>query len=176
MRPVAHTVLFVPVPELEPYIRWRHQVEGPEWLSPDGDHTHAHITVLGPFVPEREVTAEVDAELTRLFAAADPFAFTLADVRVFPSGLVHLHPDPAEPFLRLTEAVTARWPAHQPYAGAFDPVPHLSLCALGPGRGVPLVRQELADLLPVRTKAEEVRLVRYAEHGTRTLRTYRLGG
>jgi 2'-5' RNA ligase len=173
---VAHTVLYVPVPELEPYIRWRHEVEGPEWLSPDDDHTHAHITVLGPFVPEDEITAEVDTGLARLFAAAEPFAFTLAEVRVFPSGLVHLRPEPAEPFERLTAAVAARWPDHPPYAGAYDPVPHLSLCALEPGRDVPLVRRELAGVLPVRAKAEEVRLVRYAEHGTRTLRSYRLGG
>ncbi len=172
---MAHTVLYVPVPGLEPYIRWRHEVEGPEWLSPDDDHIHAHITLLGPFVPEDELTPQVDADLAALFAATEAFAFTLAQVRVFPSGLVHLHPEPAEPFEELTDALTARYPAHPPYAGEFAPVPHLSLCALGPGRDVPLVRQELADVLPVRTMAEEVRLVRYEEHGTRTLRTYPLG-
>ena len=60
---MAHTVLYVPVPGLEPYIRRRHEGEGPEWLSPDHDHTHAHVTVLGPFVPERELTAQVHADL-----------------------------------------------------------------------------------------------------------------
>lgn len=39
----AHTVLYVPVPGLEDYIRWRHEVEGPQWLSPDAHHLHAHI-------------------------------------------------------------------------------------------------------------------------------------
>ena len=175
MRRVAHTVLYVPVPGLERYIRWRHEVEGPEWLSPDPDHTHAHITLLGPFVPEDELTPQVDADLAALFAASEAFTFTLAEIRVFPSGLVHLHPDPAEPFERLTEALTARYPAHPPYAGEFPPVPHLSLCALGPGRDLALVHEELATTLPVRAVAEEVLLVRYEEHGTGALRSYPLG-
>jgi hypothetical protein len=176
MLAVAHTVLYVPVPQLEPYIRWRHQHEGPEWLSPEGDHVHAHVTVLGPFVPEADLTPVHDADLTALIGGVAAFDFTLREIRVFPSGLVHLRPEPAEPFTRLTAAVAGRYPQHPPYAGEFDPVPHLSLCALGPGRDVPLVQEELSDVLPVRASAEEVRLVRYAEHGTRTLRSYRLGG
>jgi hypothetical protein len=173
---VAHTVLYVPVPGLEPYIRWRHEVEGPEWLSPDGDHTHAHVTVLGPFVPEDALTPHVHTDLAALFADSEPFPFTLEEVRVFPSGLVYLHPEPAEPFAHLTEAVTGRFPNHPPYAGELAPVPHLSLCALGPGRDLDLVRAELAAVLPVRAVAEEVWLVRYEERGTRRLRRYRLGG
>lgn len=175
MRRVAHTVLYVPVPALEAYIRWRHEVEGPEWLSPDPDHLHAHITLLGPFVPEAELTAQADTELAALFAATEAFAFALSEVRVFPSGLVYLHPEPAEPFARLTEALAARHPEHPPYAGQFAPVPHLSLCAVGPGRDLALVHDELAATLPVRAVAEEVRLVRYEERGTRTLRSYPLG-
>lgn len=173
---MAHTVLYVPVPQLEPYIRWRHQHEGPEWLSPEDDHVHAHVTVLGPFVPEADLTPEHDADLAALIGGVPAFAFTLREIRVFPTGLVHLRPEPAEPFTRLTAAVAGRYPEHPPYAGEFDPVPHLSLCALAPGRDVPLVREELADVLPVRASAEEVRLVRYAEHGTRTLRRYPLAG
>jgi 2'-5' RNA ligase len=176
MARVAHTVLYVPVPELEPYIRWRHEVEGPEWLSPDPDHVHAHITVLGPFVPPEEADDSLGARLTELFAAVPPFGFTLEEIRVFPSGLVYLAPAPAGPFARLTAALTAAFPAHPPYAGELEPVPHLSLCALGPGRDLDLVRAELRDLLPVRADAEEVSLVQYAEGGTRTLATYPLGG
>lgn len=172
---MAHTVLYVPVPALEPYIRGRHEVEGPEWLSPDDDHTHAHVTVLGPFVPEEALTPRVHADLTELFAATAPFTFMLEEVRVFPSGLVHLHPEPAEPFTRLTEAVTTRFPEHPPYAGEFPPVPHLSLCALEPGRDLDVVRAELEAVLPVRVVAEEVWLVRYEERGTRRIRRYPLG-
>ena len=172
---MAHTVLYVPVPGLEPYIRRRHEVEGPEWLSPDHDHTHAHVTVLGPFLPEPELTAQVHADLAAVFSGAEPFPFTLEEVRVFPSGLAYLHPEPAEPFARLTEAVTGCFPDHLPYAGEFAPVPHLSLCALAPGRDLALVREELSALLPVRAVAEEVWLVRYEEHGTRRLRRYQLG-
>ena len=172
---MPHTVLYVPVPELEPYIRRRHVVEGPEWLSPDPAHVHAHLTLLGPFVPDDAVTEDLDAELAALFGAVEPFAFTLGEFRVFPSGLVYLHPEPTGPFESLTAALATRFPAFPPYAGEFAPVPHLSLCALGPGRDLRLVGKELAELLPVRATAREVWLVRYAERGTRTLRTYLLG-
>lgn len=172
---MPHTVLYVPVRALEPYIRWRHEEEGPEWLSPDPGHTHAHVTLLGPFAPESELTAELDAGLGDLFAAVPAFDFVLEDVRVFPSGLVYLHPEPAEVFAELTAALAERYPAYPPYAGEFAPVPHLSLCALGPGRDVPLVQDELVHLLPVRARAEQVHLVRYEPHGTRVVRTYPLG-
>lgn len=170
-----HTVLFVPVPALETYVRWRHEEEGPEWLSPDPGHTHAHVTLLGPFVPEPDLTAELDADLADLFAAEPAFDFVLEDLRVFPSGLVYLHPEPAEGFAELTAALAARYPAHPPYAGDVAPVPHLSLCALGPDRDLPLVRDELGHLLPARARADRVHLVRYEPHGTRVLRTYPLG-
>ena len=172
---MPHTVLYVPVPALEPYIRWRHEEEGPEWLSPDPGHTHAHVTLLGPFAPESDLTAGLDADLAGLFAAVPAFGFVLEEVRVFPSGLVHLHPEPAAGFADLTAALTARYPAYPPYAGEFAPVPHLSLCALGPGRDLALVHDELRHLLPVRALAHEVHLVSYEPHGTRVLRTYPLG-
>lgn len=172
---MPHTVLYVPVPALEPYIRWRHEEEGPEWLSPDPGHTHAHVTLLGPFAPEAELTVELDAGLGAFFAAVPAFGFFLEDIRVFPTGLVYLHPEPAEGFAELTDALAARYPAYPPYAGEFPPVPHLSLCALGPERDLELVRGELGDLLPVKARAEEVRLVRYEAHRTTTIRAYPLG-
>ena len=55
-------------------------------------------------------------------------------------------------------------------------MPHLSLCAVGPGRDLEVVRRELGHLLPVRGEAREVRLVSYAQNATRTVRTYPLGG
>lgn len=172
---VPHTVLYVPVPELEPYIRGRHEVEGPEWLSPDPGHLHAHVTLLGPFVPPESLTVDLEAELLELFASVEPFAITLAEIRVFPSGLVYLHPEPAAEFAALTSALVARYPAYPPYAGEFAPVPHLSLCALGPDRDLGRVGRELGAMLPVRAVAREVRLVVYAERATRTLGAYPLG-
>ncbi len=37
-------------------------------------------------------------------------------------GVVYLDPEPSTPFSRLTEAVVARYPGHQPYGGAFAEV------------------------------------------------------
>jgi 2'-5' RNA ligase len=172
---VAHTVLLVPVPALEPWVRSRHLLEGPEWLSPDPGHVHAHVTVLGPFLAEPEIGDDVHATLAEVAAATEPFGFALEEVRTFPSGLIHLHPDPPEPFAALTNALVERFPDHPPYAGEYPAVPHLSLAAHGPGRDAAVVARELSGVLPVRAWADEVALVRYAEHDTRTLCTYPLG-
>ncbi len=46
----------------------------------------------------------------------------------FPANVVYLAPDPAEPFVALTEALAAAFPDCPPYGGAFDePVPHLTI-------------------------------------------------
>lgn len=174
--PASHTVLHVPVPALEPYIRGRHLVEGPEWISPDPGHVHAHITLLGPFADAAALAEGLEDDLDEVFGAVAPFTFSLGEVRVFPSGLLYLHPDPPEPFVAVTEALAARYPAYPPYAGAFAPVPHLSLCALGPGRDLGTVEAELAPLLPVRARATQAWLVRYQPHASRVLRRFRLGG
>ena len=42
--------------------------------------------------------------------------------------MVYLAPEPAAPFVALTEAVGAEFPGFPPYGGAFDEVvPHLTI-------------------------------------------------
>ena len=46
------------------------------------------------------------------------FDFTLAQLDTFPNGIVHLLPEPAEPFADLTARLWAAFPQCPPYAGA----------------------------------------------------------
>jgi 2'-5' RNA ligase len=86
-----------------------------------------HVTVLYPFLPEPDLTPAVEAELARIAATVRPFDVRFERVRPF-HGLVWVEPDPATPFIRLTEAVVARWPEWPPYGGLFDEViPHLTV-------------------------------------------------
>jgi hypothetical protein len=172
--PEAHTVLVVPVPELEPFVRERTVHYDASFLSADPAFVHAHITVLGPFLP-----APTDADLAAVAAIAEatpPFDFTLARLGEFADGLLHLLPDPDRPFRDLTARLVAAFPQCPPYAGAFsDPVPHLTLDQCAPGIDAASVRAGLGDAVPARSRGDRIALHRYANHDCRVLAEWKLG-
>ena len=65
--------------------------------------------------------------LHRSFVSHTRFDYALTDIRRFPNG-IYLAPDPARPFITLTEAVISAFPDYPPYEGQFpDIVPHLTV-------------------------------------------------
>ena len=87
----------------------------------------AHVTVLFPFLPAEQLRPDVRRELATLVAAHPPFDLRFEQVGRF-AGVVYLAPEPAAPFVDLTQAVVRRYPEHPPYGGAFDVVvPHLTI-------------------------------------------------
>lgn len=155
-RPSGDTALVVAVPEAEPAVgEWRLV------LDPSADQgVPAHITVLFPFVP----AAELDDDTLRLVEAVcaghEPFEFTLAEVRWFGEELVYLAPQPEERFRHITAAVFDAFPAHPPYEGMHeDTVPHLTLGQEGPMEEMRRAAQEVAEALPIRSRAEAVDLI-----------------
>lgn len=118
-----------------------------------------HVTVLAPFLPPRQVTS-VDLErLRELCGRVRPFTVDLAEVGVFDEDVLHLRPDPDEPFHELTEQVRAAFPRVEPYDGRFDElVPHVTV---GHGIPRPQARQAARSLLlalPVRVHVGVVQL------------------
>ncbi|WP_408895850.1 2'-5' RNA ligase family protein [Nocardioides sp. R1-1] len=172
---MAHTVLVVPVPALEDYIRARWEHYDPRWVSRDPAFTHAHITALAPFL-----AAPSDAELARVAAIARTTAaldFVLDEVSAFADGIVHAVPSPAAPFAELTARLWREFPECPPYAGEFaDVVPHLTLDRVGPTVSLASVSAALAGVLPARARAERLELHRYAEGDCRVLASWPLGG
>lgn len=170
---MAHTVLVIPVPALEGYIRGRWEHYDPAWVSRDPDFTHAHITALAPFLP-----APTDADLAQVAAIARTtpvFDFVLDEVTAFPDGIVHAVPTPAAPFSVLTARLWEAFPDCPPYAGEFaDVVPHLTLDRLGPAVSIASVATDLAGLLPVQARADRLELHRYAERECRVLASWPL--
>ena len=154
------TILLVPVPAADAAIdRLRRRL----------DPTHrqgmlAHVTILVPFVPPRELGSRTSTELAGLFDTVPPFEFCLQRTRWFDDRVLYLEPEPAEPFRRLTLAVAARFPDYPPYEGAFpDVVPHVTV-----GEGGRVRRRRwrmrraaahLAGMSPIRTTASEVWLM-----------------
>lgn len=170
---VAHTVLVVPVPALEGYIRGRWEHYDAAWVSRDPAFTHAHVTALAPFRPSP--TADDLARVAAIARTTPAFDFVLDEVRAFPDGIVHAVPSPAAPFAALTAQLWEAFPDCPPYAGEFaDVVPHLTLDRLGPDVSIASVRADLAECLPVRARAQRLELHRYAERDCRVLASWSL--
>src|SRR5207248_3232637 len=117
------TALLVPVPEADVTVdHWRRQHDPTAVAG-----VPAHVTVLYPFAPPAALRPVALEDLRAIAAHTPSFAFELRSVGRFP-GVVHLAPEPAEPFVALTESLVDRWPQHQPYEGRYDEVvPHLTV-------------------------------------------------
>jgi 2'-5' RNA ligase len=123
-----------------------------------------HVTILYPFLPASHLAAGVRRELATVAAAQAPFVVTFAKVGRFP-GVVYLAPRPSVPFLRLTEAVTDRFPSHPPYGGAYDAiVPHLTIADIGTDRQDE-VAAEAAEILPFRHRVTTIEVIVEGDDG-----------
>lgn len=170
----GHSVLVVPVPELETYVLERTRHYDDSFVSTDPAFIHAHITLLAPFLsaPSTDDLERVE----KIATATAAFAFVLEDVRVFAGGTIYLHPEPAEPFAALTAELSAAFPQCPPYAGLFDPLPHLTVDHIAGGVDLDSTRTSLAPFVPARCRAERISLQWYANHGCRVIAEWPLGG
>ncbi len=172
---MPHTVLAVPVPALDDFVRERTEFYDASFLSADPDFVHAHITVLGPWVTHPS-PADLDA-VARIASRIRPTVIRMTHVEEFPSGLIHLRPEPAAPFLALTAALVEAFPEHPPYAGEFpDPVPHLTLDHRAGGVGVADVAARLSGHLPVSFTADRLDLQWWENNDCRLIHSWSLGG
>jgi 2'-5' RNA ligase len=173
----GHSVLLVPVPALEPFVRARSEHYDRDYVSADPRFVHAHVTALGPFFPPAELSPEVIGQLASIACATAPFDFVLGEVGVFPNGIVHLLPGPSAPFEELTGRLWRAFPQCPPYAGEFGAVvPHLTLDALSDEVTAESTRQLVAPYVPVGCRADRLDLAWYARGGCRVLQSWRLGG
>lgn len=169
---MGHSVLQVPVPAVEQFVRGRHAHYDPDYVSNDPAFVHAHITVLGPFL---EVVDDASVETIAAIAAeVEPFELRLERIETFPDGIIHLRPEPEEPFRKLTAALWAAFPQCPPYGGEFDDVvPHLTLDHAGHAT-VEATRAALE--LPAYDRAARIDLAWYEPGNCHLVRSWPLGG
>jgi len=153
------TAVIVPVPEASPTVDgWRERT----CLDRPSNGVPAHVTLLFPFVPSDEVDERTVSELAALFEATSAFEVAFRRADRFPEVL-YLAPEPAEPFVALTEALVARWPGYPPYAGAFDTVvPHLTV-AHGDGAVLDAAAADIKPSLPIGSVVREALLLEEIE-------------
>ncbi|GAB3881674.1 hypothetical protein GCM10028802_27160 [Terrabacter terrigena] len=163
------------MPQLEPFVRARHAHYDGAYVSSDPAFVHAHVTALGPFLPVASITPEALATVAGIASSTAPFDFILKRVDTFPNGIVHLLPEPAEPFAGLTQRLWDAFPQCPPYAGAFDDVvPHLTLDAVSGEVTEASTTRDVGPGLPARCRAEQLHLAWYEPDACRVLHSWRL--
>jgi 2'-5' RNA ligase len=114
-----------------------------------------HLTLLDPFVPSYRLDRAVLRGVQEVLAEFEPFSYELVRLQRFPRVL-YLSPEPAEPFIAITEALWRRFPDHPPYGGAFDiVVPHVTLVLGDEPVGL---ADFVAQRLPVSGRVDDVEL------------------
>ncbi|MEU8484606.1 2'-5' RNA ligase family protein [Streptomyces sp. NPDC048641] len=126
----------------------------------------AHVSLLYPFLPAAELTAEVDAEVRDLAASLPAVETDLKDFVTAPRFVAV----PVPALQAVADAFCARWPHIAPYGGRFGerPEPHVTLATGATDEEAELVRDRVRPLLPLRVVAWRVDLV------VRTDRDWRL--
>ncbi len=172
----GHSVLQLPVPPLEDWVRARTRHHDPTFVSRDADFGHAHITVLAPFVPDPG--AEDLARVDQIAAAGAPVEVHLSEVATFPDGIIHLRVQPEGPVRELTRAVRRAFPALLPYEGRFgpEPVPHLTLDAVTDEVSEASTRRLLGELLPVTCELDRLHLAWWQAGDCHVMHRWRLEG
>jgi hypothetical protein len=154
----GHSVLQLPVPELEDWVRARTAHYDTGFVSTDPRFGHAHITALGPFDPDpSETTLAVVADIARTTPAVRT---RLQRLGQFPNGIIHLVPEPAEPLRALTQRLVAAFPGFRPYAGEFgdDVQPHLTVDAASDTVSLASTAELLRDVVPVDVVLDRLQL------------------
>ena len=111
-----------------------------------------HVTVLYPAPGE-------PVEIARALEPFDAFDVTFTRLDRFP-GVLWLAPEPAEPFVAMTEAMVARFPDWPPYGGSYSSIiPHLTVAQSQLDETASLIE----PLLPVASRVESVVLFESAD-------------
>lgn len=171
---MAESAFAVNVPEAEPYVGALRERFDPS----AGLGVPAHITVLYPFMSPENITEAVLGEIRRALSLAGPFRYALARVKRFP-GALYLAPEPAAPFIALTQILVSQFPDYLPYGGQHGGiVPHLTVAQAGEAEHA-LAEAQLAATLPstgIRATCNEVVLIENSSDLWKPMHSFRLAG
>jgi 2'-5' RNA ligase len=123
----------------------------------------AHVTLLFPFLATGDLTPAIRRRLALIASGVRPFSVRFDATGRFP-GVLWLAPEPAAPFVELTERLAAAFPDHPPYEGAHDDViPHLTV-GLAPEETLDRLERKVHPGLGFRERVHAIEVI--AEDGT----------
>ncbi|WP_202977918.1 2'-5' RNA ligase family protein [Nocardioides daphniae] len=105
----------------------------------------------------------------------EPFDYALERLATFPTGIIHLVPEPADGFNRLTQLLMEAFPDFPPYGGEFPPAPHLTLDLAHGDVTETSTQALLGDTVPVKARAEWLDLAWYEAGRCHLVRRWPLG-
>lgn len=137
----------------------------------------AHITILAPFMSPELITSLVLGQAQAALDQVRPFVFSLSQGGRF-EATAYLAPEPAAPFVAMTEALVRAFPGFLPFGGAHTSIiPHLTV-AHGDAADAEIAATELAVRLtksgPIACVCSTVTLLENASGRWQTLHTFDL--
>ena len=171
----GHSVLQLPVPALEEWVRARTAHYDDSFVSTDARFAHAHVTALGPFDPDP--SPDTLARIADLAAGTAPVRVRLAELAQFPNGIIHVVPDPDDALRDLTARLVAAFPQWPPYGGEFgdDVVPHLTVDAASDEVSLSSTAGLLRDVLPVEVVLDRLQLAWWESGDCHVRQEWQLG-
>ncbi|MGH9122624.1 MAG: 2'-5' RNA ligase family protein [Acidimicrobiales bacterium] len=153
--PGERSAILVPVPEADSIVgEWRRKCDP---VARAG--VPPHVTLICPWIPPAQITAEKVRELSSCLQGTKAFDFHLSHVGWFSGRVVWLAPDPVEPFLELTAHLATCF-GTPPWDDAYDEVvPHLTVAHATDGVDLTEVADEVQEFLPIICRADEVRVM-----------------
>jgi hypothetical protein len=160
---VRETAIIVPVDPAEVVVGgWRRA------HTPSGSNgMQAHVTLLAPFTPPELLVPGRIREAREILRGFDAFDFELVSTAYLDLGsrrVLYLPPEPGEPFVRLIEALAARFPEHPPYGTAsLEPIPHVTVATSADDDLLEGIERTVQPALPIAAAATEAWIVEYGE-------------
>lgn len=155
---MTESAFIIRVPEAEPCVgALRERFDASVKLG-----VPAHITVLVPFMPPKRISPSVLQCAQAALNAVASFSFSLSKVARFPAT-TYLTPEPAEPFIALTQSLVRSFPEYPPFRGEHESIiPHLTV-AHGNTPEAEVAAQELAAAVqahgPIHSRCRSVALL-----------------
>lgn len=111
----------------------------------------AHVTVLFPFMPARQIDSDVVNRLADTFRDVPAFTHSFVRTEWFGDDVLWLASDADATLRALTDLVVKNFPDHSPYEGQFDEVvPHLTVADRAPADAMRAAEHRLQQHLPIR--------------------------
>lgn len=156
----GQTGIVIPVPEANPLL----SAVAARFPDAVREGVPAHVSVLYPFLPDRELDDRVVGSLAELFARTSAMSVKLSNCCRH-GDFVFMRPEPADAVRELTGEIRRRWPRVVPYEGLYEDVgAHLTVALHTTSERASAVEREIVPRwVPVAARLREAWLLAFVD-------------